>query len=359
MREQVATRSPSPSSRGIGARRFVRSATSFLACAVVLLSCLCAFRRTALADDGGFALSWSPSAESPCVAPEALEDAVAARLGRPPFVAVDRADVIVEGRELPTTTTGRQRAVVEQRDRAGHVLGSRELEAASCAELRRAAAFVIVLMIDPDALLRESPPETSTRAPQPRPQPVTARRRSERARPSARRPPPRSLVQAGAGISFASGLLPGGDGGGLLTLGVTPWSAPVRFEWRGGYRRSLAAPRGRDFSALAQEWRACLLLRPRASLGGSACAGGMWTAIYPEVEGLTDGDQAPKTDFGPVVAAGPILDLGAFTVATELSVLLPQRRYAFTYLDDMQRPRPLHEVGPAVVSATIGLVRAF
>lgn len=291
------------------------------------------------------------------MASETLEGAIVARLGRSPFVAVDRADVILEGRELPTTTTGRRRAVVEQRDRAGHIVGSRDFEAATCAELTRAAAFVIVLMIDPDALLRESPPETSM--PPRQPPSLIPERRFEKPRSPSRKPPPRSLVQAGAAFSFASGLLPGGDAGGLLTLGVTPWSAPVRFEWRAGYRRSLVAPRGRDFSALAQEWRACFVFRPGAVVGGSACAGGMWTAIFPEVDGLTDGDQAPKTDFGPVVAGGPILNVGKFAVAAELSVLLPQRRYAFMYLDDAQQPRPLHAVGPAVVSAMIGLARAF
>jgi hypothetical protein len=310
--------------------------------------------RSALARSESYALSWSPSADPPCVAPEALEEAVVARLGRAPFVAVDRADVILDGREL-SSLGGRPRARVVQRARDGRVLGTRELEAASCADLTRLAAFVIVLIVDPDALVRETDPEAPRMAPPERPSVGGVRE----LRPLRRRKQAASLVQAGAAVTFASGLLPGGDMGGLVMLGLSPWSAPLRLEWRGSYRLSLGAPRSRGFSALVQEWRACYLFHPRHVLGGSACAGFAWAAITPETSGLAEGDQASKSLSGATLALGPTLHLGAFAIVADASVLFPHPRYAFSYLDDAGDRQRLYEVERVVVSATIGVTRAF
>jgi hypothetical protein len=341
---------------GVRARRSGSFAIRVALTLLLVLAGVAGLPRSALAASGSFALVWTSS--ETCVSPADLEAAVLTRLGRDPFVAIDRADVVLDGRELPATS-GKPRAVLEQRDRAGHVLGSRELAAASCEELKRAAAFVIVLIVDPDALLHDpatEPPKT-TEPPPSRQRP----RHADVAPPAPRRPRPhaRSLVLAGAGITYGAGLLPGGDFGGAVMLGFTPWTAPVRFEWRGGYRRSLEAPRRREFAVLAQEWRTCFLVRPLLALAGSACAGGVWTAIYPGTSGLTDGDQAPKTDLSPELALGSTLQIGSFGLAFDVSALFPRRRYAFSYLDNAGHPQPLHEVGRIVVAATIGVTRAF
>jgi len=49
---------------------------------------------------------------------EGARAAVVARLGCDPFVAAERADVVLDGRELPSRG-GRRRARVERRDRQG------------------------------------------------------------------------------------------------------------------------------------------------------------------------------------------------------------------------------------------------
>ena len=74
-----------------------------------------------------FGLSWSSAADPPCIAVAVLEEAVSARLGRNPFVPAGQADVVLQGRELPAVGL-RLRAIVEQRDRQGRVLGGRNLD---------------------------------------------------------------------------------------------------------------------------------------------------------------------------------------------------------------------------------------
>jgi hypothetical protein len=325
--------------------------------AIALLLGIVAAPRVAYAES--YALAWTSSPEAPCVDPKTLETAIVARLGRNPFVAVDRADVVLRGHDLPQIAA-RARAVLEQRARDGHVLGTRALESTTCEKLTRSTAFVIVLIVDPDALTRESEPEvratTETDAEEPKsPRPPRA--------PPPLLPLPRSrlssLVSAGAAFTFSRGLLPGGDAGGLVMLGVTPLPLPVRFEWRGSYRASLSSPRDRGFSAIAQEWRACWLVRPHARLSGEACAGGAWAAIFPGTSGLSQGDQSPKAVYGPVLALGPALHLGDYAVVADVSAFVPQPRYLFSYVDDAGRRQRLHELDRVVVSATIGVTRAF
>lgn len=309
-----------------------------------------------------FALSWTAPEPAPCVEPRALESAVVARLGRDPFVAPGDADVILGGRMLPPAA-GRRRAQVEQRARDGRVLGSRALEAATCEELTRSVAFVMVLIVDPDALTREREPEPVPVPTAESPKPPAPRARTS-VEPRREAPPvtparPRSIVNAGAALGFTRGLLPGGDAGGFVTLGVTPWALPLGLEWRGGYRVSLASPRNRGFAALAQEWRGCWHLRPRARLGGAACAGVEWAAIFPEAGGLSAGDRAPKNVVGPLLALGPSLRLGDYAIGADVSVFFPQPRYLFSFVDDAGRRQRLHELDRVVVSATIGVTRAF
>ena len=354
-----------------------RAASRAAIAVVVFVFVLLALPRSALAGSESFALSWSSSGEPPCTAAEALEEAVVARLGRNPFVPVEHADVVLDGRELPSRG-GRRRARVEQRDPQGRLLGARELEAATCVELTRSAAFVLVLIVDPDALLREPPPQVPMEAAAPPPTagaapptaaavaplatppspaaPVAVARQRRR---SAAREPALPIVHAGAGITVANGLLPGGDVGGAVMLGVLPWRLPVRFEWRGSYRIALDAERRREFTALVQEWRACFLVRPRSALGAVGCAGGAWAAIFPPTRGLSDGDQGAKAIYGPALALGPMYRSGPFALVADVSAFFPRPRWAFSYVNDTGQRRPLHELDRTVLSLTIGLTRTF
>ena len=319
--------------------------------------------RPVLAASGSFAIVWPASTDEACVEPAALKAAVVARLGHDPFVDAELAEVVLEGQELAPSSTGRRRARLEQRDHEGHVLGTRDLDAASCGELMRSAAFVIVLIVDPDALLREPAPAPTTQPEAPphaeQPEAPALRRVVEPPRPPPPSPPRPPLLDAGAGISYGRGLLPGDDIGGAVTVGLSPWNAPLRFDWRGSYRASLGTPRRQQFSALMQEWRACAVVGRHGLLGGAACAGGAWSAVLPEARGLADGDRAGKAVFGPLVALGPTLRAGGLTVAADVTLFFPRPRWAFSYEDEAGRVRTLHELDRIVITTTISVTRTF
>ncbi|MBW2461732.1 MAG: hypothetical protein JRH11_08800 [Deltaproteobacteria bacterium] len=98
-------------------------------------------------------LSWVrlPGAEDCATAPE-LARAVEARLGREVFVAPRNAELSVEGRVAPGDGGGFT-ATFAVATAGGEVLGQRELgtESEDCSELTATVAFVVAVMIDPDA----------------------------------------------------------------------------------------------------------------------------------------------------------------------------------------------------------------
>jgi hypothetical protein len=342
--------------------------------------------RTAQATASRFQLTWTSSlVERPCISGEELKHAVAARLGRDPFVPLGQGEIAVEGQELPATV-GQLRARIVQRDRAGRVLGTRDLEATSCEELRRSATFVVFLIVDPDAAFGGPilPPEHPEKKEEPsseeelshakREKPSVGEEEKRRSAPmdaSGRRPsdvavstrPPAASargvrVDLGLALVVSNGLLPKPDVGPALALGVVPLSLPIRFEWRASYRVAVDTVQGYDFRAVEQEWRACYFRRLFGVAFGTACGGATWMAILPEAQELARGDQAPKTIFSPTVAVGPALELKGTRLFVDLALALPRPRYAFTYRDD-GRAMPLHEVSRIVWSLGIGASRSF
>ena len=327
--------------------------------AAATFAALVSSARPAHAASSSFAIVWSASTDDPCTDRPALESAVVARLGRNPFVDPARADMVLEGHELAPSSTGRRRARLEQRTHDNEVIGTRELDAPSCAELMRSAAFVIVLIVEPDALLREPGPTPADvpEAPAP-PHPVVDRSVTPAPSPPWRAPVPPSL-QLGAGISYGRGLLPGDDIGGALMMGLSPWRAPVRFDWRGSYRVALGTPRRRHFSAFMQEWRGCVLVGQASMFGGGACAGGALGVVDPGAGALSDGDQAGKTVFGPLVALAPSFRVGDTSVSADITLFFPRPRWAFSYEDEAGRARTLHELGRIFLTTTISVTRTF
>lgn len=343
--------------------------------------------KTAQATASRFELTWtSSSVARPCISEEELKRAVSARLGRAPFVQAGQGEIAVEGRELPAPV-GQLRARITQRDREGHVLGTRELEATSCEELLRSATFVVFLIVDPDAALggarlepvpleeknadepsTEDEPSPAERAARERPPigkvgPVGKKdgsRPSEvavSARPSA--PAPRGMpVDLGLALVVSNGLLPTPDAGPALALGLEPLPLPIRFEWRAGYRIAVQAVQGYDFRAVAQEWRACYFRRVFGAMLGTACGGVNWTAILPEARELAGGDQAPKIVFSPTFGVGPAFEVEGARLFADLALTLPRPRYAFSYRDE-GRVTPLHEVSRIGWSVGIGVARSF
>lgn len=84
-----------------------------------------------------------------CLGEPQIEEQVVHRLGRDPFSA--RADVSIEGNVV--RAEGTWHAVLDVRDRHGHALGHRELEAhdADCGPLGDALVLAVALAIDPEA----------------------------------------------------------------------------------------------------------------------------------------------------------------------------------------------------------------
>ncbi len=340
--------------------------------------------KTARATAKKFELTWtSPSIERPCFSAEEVKEAVSARLGRDPFVPAGQGEIAVEGGEQPATV-GQRRARIVQRDREGRVLGTRELEATSCEELRRSATFVVFLIVDPDAALggptippplpetkgeepsveepprakSEEPQHTKPEAPHSPSQAAPVGRRIKGVaspRPPAAGPP---RVDLGLAVVISNGLLPKPDVGPALVLGVEPLPLPIRFEWRASYRFAVEPVQGYDFRAVEQEWRACYVRRVIGAAFGSACGGVAWMAILPEGHGFAGGDQTPKTVVSPKLAVGPALDVEGTRLSVDLGLALPWPRYAFTYRDE-GRAMPLHEVSRIVWSIGIGAATSF
>lgn len=321
------------------------------------LAALVMSARSAHAASSSFAIAWSAPADDACIDPSSLQAAVIARLGRDPFVDAEHAEMVLEGHELAPSSAGRRRARLEQRDHDKQVVGTRELEAASCAELIRSAAFVIVLIVEPDALLREPAPTPGEEPEAPPPRRAVGQPEPPSLPPQRARTPP--TLHVGAGLTYGRGLLPGDDIGGALTVGLSPWRAPLRFDWRGSYRAALGTPRRRQFSAFMQEWRACIVVGGSGSLGGAACAGGAVGTVHPGAAGLSDGDQAAKTVFGPLVALAPSFRVGDTSVAADVALFFPRPRWAFSYEDEAGRERTLHELGRIFVTTTISVTRTF
>lgn len=334
---------------------------------------------TARAGGSKFELAWtSPSVGNACISQEELKHDVSQRLGRDPFASRGQGEVVIEGLELPAPP-GHLRARIAQRDGAGRVLGTRELEATSCEELRRSAAFVVFLIVDPDAAFggaptllatektpekkpsseEPAPPGNRDAVPSPGPEP-SAKRPSEAVVLAPRRAPPNRGLRFDLGLSLmiSNGLLPKPDVGPALSLGVVPWPLPIRLEWRMAYRLPLTAALGEDFRAVQQEWRACYSPRLLGGLFATACGGVTWIAILPDAKGLAGGDLASKTIFSPTLGVGSGFETGAMRFFVDFGLARPSPRYAFNYADE-GRDLHVYEVSRTVWSIGIGASRSF
>lgn len=149
--------------------------------------------------------------------------------------------------------------------KAGALVGERKLSAGNCAELMRAAALVLALMINPSAGAPPPPP------PPPPPQ-VSA------APPPPPPPPPPGPVSAGADVLVGTGLLPGGAVTGIgLRLG---WSRAIfTAELRGGAWAGRSAASGLDgsaggsFALVDLDAAGCATARRHRRVAPGACLG--------------------------------------------------------------------------------------
>ena len=313
------------------------------------------FSSTAWADTS-FSLAWrSKLGTTACVSEPALRSAVEQKLRRSPFADPDRADIAIEGEEL-AAPAGRFRARVKQTDRNGVVLGSRELDAESCARLLRATTIVVALFIDPgndggpdaggggsaeaaardagdEAEARDAGATTATGEPagldavEPdgssivRPRPARAD-----VAPTVTRSPPFDLV-LGAGGAAAIGLLPSANAMVRVVARLERQGSRLSFEWSGGYSLPQSfrtrAVRG-TFAAVDQQLRACVTLGPLSSRARfETCGGAFWGAIVPQTAGERARNDTWRPLAGPLAAVAVELRDGPRAMRLDLGMAVP------------------------------------
>ena len=203
---------------------------------------VCALLRTtyvSAADTRGrtSSLSWVRLEGSEgCIATNTLAQAVEERLKRKVFVSASQADVSVEGHIEQTKNgpTPEWRAVLTIRDAHGGLIGTREINraASTCTALDDAIVFVVSVLIDPDAALRETKSAPTPPAPPVAQQPPTQTqtrqtrqtqhvvRREEVLVPATPSKPWRFEATAGGGLSL--GLLPNVEPGVTAAIFLEP-----------------------------------------------------------------------------------------------------------------------------------------
>lgn len=291
-----------------------------------------------------FALAWHGKGAQPpaCLSDVAVRDAVEKRLGRHPFVDPGRADIFIEGEEMPAGK-GLFRARVVQRDRSGTALGSRELEPQSCESLLRGAALVVALIIDPtgrrgsDQPPNEEPPSEPPATTEPEPPSPTPTARVLHKRPvKPRSSPPSFELALGAGAGASFGLLPSAGATVSLVARLVPARSRLSFDWRGQYAIPQTlhdrAVRGR-FAMLGQELRGCVAYVRFSGGHLDACAGFLWSAVIPETSGVGQGNDSWRVVAGPLGGLGLELDRGHAAGRLDLGLALPFRQYEFSYVD--------------------------
>jgi len=185
---------------------------------------------------------------------------------------------------------------------------TRRLEAESCRAAVDAAALVIALAIDPDAIARlpeePAPPEPAPPAPVPPPAPS----------PPPQQPPaaPRSSpleITGGLGVGLAAGLLPALTGAARLSaeLGRNAWAVGLGGHYAWPVDVTVEADAGATLQAWGLDARACYVLRTgRPGLAFDFCATGHAGAMH----GRGSGDAiSAERGVAPWVAAGPTLGL--------------------------------------------------
>lgn len=189
-----------------------------------------------------------PAGVENCPAEATVRDAVAARLGYDPFRPAAERTVTARIQRVPGAPVALF-AVVELRDAAGKVVGTRSLASQDCAELAAAMALAVSIAIDPLVLSRPQPanlppvvvlplPAPPPPPPAPPPRPSPARRRVfVRARLGALATLGAAPTIIGGGFTAQVGLRVGLFSLGLEGRADVPVSAPV--EGLGSVQTSL------------------------------------------------------------------------------------------------------------------------
>jgi hypothetical protein len=214
-----------------------------------------------------------------CIGGKELAEAVERILGRRVFVSASAADVAVEGHVDPSAQGG-WKATLRISDDHGAPLGSRELESqtADCRAMDDSLAFVIAVMIDPDAATR---PPAPVAPPQPAPPP-----------PAAVAPPssPRWTIAPRIGMSAAFGELPFVAWGASAGLRIGPPAVGVELLGTFFLPQEQAVP-GTSSASTHYTWAyagaaVCPTVARAAPVSLVACAGALGGVLTATPSGL-------------------------------------------------------------------------
>jgi hypothetical protein len=322
-------------------------------------------------------LSWlrMPGADS-CIATQALARSVEDRLGRPGkvFVSAAQADVSVEGR-IEKKRDG-WHAIITIRDGQGATLGNRELDqpGPSCEAMNEQLAFVIAVMIDPEAAMRERPQPTATTTPdasvEPLPPPTATATTTASSAEQPVAPPKKDtwMFEGGGDVTIAAGLAPSVAIGAGVEAILYPPGIPVGFRGFTALFPSipfLSASASKDgaratFDMLYVGGTVCPTLRRAVNV--MLCLGGQFGALRAHAEtdnrGIKDGELLPiwnalleaRMSFTIIKPIGASGGLGL-----AVPLLVPK----FEYRTTSGQTDTLHEVSPVVFVASGGLGFVF
>jgi hypothetical protein len=333
------------------------------AIAVALVGASSIFPRDATATERTSALSWVrlPGAEG-CIGAPALAAAVEARLGRRVFVPPSDAEISVEGSIAYRADTKRATAKFRVADRSGAVLGARDLDekVSSCSDLDERLAFVLSVLVDPEAAL--GPPAAPSTAPPPAEPPPPTPPIVEPA-PIAPRPPPppsepwRWLI--GADFGIGTGLVPDPgwvwSGGGIVTPPHWPGFRLQGSSFLPVTRRIGSAARA-EVELLTGEVGVCPLAVRRRPFGVTACLSGLLGQLSAQGEGFPTSSSFRSTvgataiDFVAELALSRMVHL---TLTPKF--VLPLTHARLTYVDDAGARRTIFESAPVGGSVALGV----
>jgi hypothetical protein len=327
---------------------------------------------SASADPAGRTSSFSwvrlEGAES-CIGTQELARAVEARLARKVFVSAAEADVSVEGHVSPSAAPARWRAVITIRDARGELLGTREIDSAEaeCSALDEPLAFVVSVLIDPDAESRETPrsPEPET-APEPKPAPpprVVLQKQRVLVPVPAAAPPAPWRVEAGAGVVAGVGLLPEAAAGLGAAVVIEP-PIPVGFLLTGTYFFEQTVSAERTAESEVGLAHAGLALCPLGWRSGDLvyrlCAGALFGALSSRGVGFDTERSHQKLVVHAMLPnrvsvriAGPVLVTGGITPLVSLA------KSELTYRAADGSSRPIYEQSPVAATADLGIALGF
>jgi hypothetical protein len=300
-----------------------------------------------------------PGAEG-CIGAPALAAAVEKQLRRRIFVPPTDAELSVEG----TVSRGpgnKFHARFRVADRQGRVLGERDVEetATSCDRLDEKLAFVVSLLIDPDAASGAVPPPVEEPAPRPPPPPEPKTPPPRVEEPASR--PPRSppwFWFVGVDFGGAAGVVPDIGWSVAASALISPPKLPgLRLRATSFFpnSRRFEERASADVSLVTGELALCPLEVRQRPFGMSLCVGGLVGELSARGDGFADSRRTSMV-FGAVAldVVGTLSLSRMFGITLTPSLIVPVSKGRLAYEDAEGARQSFFEVSAVGASIAVG-----